>query len=122
MKETRVLVVDDNSGIRSLLRSILESGGYQVAEASNGRLAIEHLRTNHADLVMMDLVMPEQEGIETIKELRVALPNLRIIAMSGAFGGDYLKVARLLGASDALQKPFGIDEVLECVKRNLENG
>jgi CheY-like chemotaxis protein len=120
MQDIQILVVDDNSGIRSLLHSILESGGYKVAEASNGRVAIEHLHNHHADLVLMDLVMPEQEGIETIKQLRRVLPELRIVAMSGAFGGDYLKVAKLSGASDALLKPFGIDEVLECVKRNLK--
>jgi len=92
-----------------------------VAEAAGGREAVEHLQKTHADLVLMDLAMPEQEGIETIAELRRVLPRLPIVAMSGAFGGEYLKVARLLGAVDALVKPFNSGEVFDVVKRHLEN-
>ena len=65
-----ILVVDDHDQIRNVLRRILQGAGYEVFEASNGREAIKWLRENAADLVITDLIMPEQEGLETIQFLR----------------------------------------------------
>jgi CheY-like chemotaxis protein len=81
---TRVLVVDDEPGIRDLIRQYLEVAGYEVLEAEDGRKAVGLAKTHCVDLMITDLVMPEQEGIETIRLLNREQPGLKIIAMSGA--------------------------------------
>lgn len=112
-----VLVVDDEPGIRNLLRKVLTGVGYRVLEAENGRQAIQRIMGSDVDLVIMDLVMPEQEGIETIQIMRRALPKLKIIAMSGRFTGSLLRVANFLGAQASLAKPIEPDELLDAVAR-----
>jgi CheY-like chemotaxis protein len=115
----RVLVVDDDSGVREVVRSMLESAGYQVVVAENGKEAMKLLETERADLILTDLVMPEQEGIETIKTLRRQYPDLKVIAMSGAFGGDYLRIAAYLGAHATLAKPIQMNTLLRLVEKTL---
>lgn len=114
-----ILVVDDDSEVRHVLRTILESAGYTVAEADNGRQALAECRARRIGLMITDLVMPDQEGIETIKLARRTYPELRIIAISGAFGGEYLRIAELLGADAALPKPLRMDALLEAVRRSF---
>ena len=108
----RILVVDDEEGVRSLLRILLTDAGHEVLEAGNGREATEKLRSEAIDLMITDLVMPEREGIETILELHRTRPELGIIAMSGAFGGQFLRAARLFGARATLSKPIDPDVLL----------
>lgn len=115
-----VLVVDDDPGVRDVIRSMLESSGYSVLVAENGREAMRLLKSVRADLILTDLVMPEQEGIETIKALRREYPGIRVIAMSGAFGGDYLRIAAYLGAHATLAKPIQMDKLLKLVSETLE--
>ncbi len=110
-----VLVVDDDDGVRQVLRLMLESGGYRVLEAADGRKALEFVRRENIDVVMTDLVMPEQEGFETIQAIRRERPSLKVIAMSGAFGGEFLHIAKLLGAHNTLQKPLKVEQVLAAV-------
>ncbi|MGQ9916415.1 MAG: response regulator [Bryobacteraceae bacterium] len=112
----RILVVDDDAGVRDVLRSMLEMAGYSVSEAENGKEAMRVLRAEGADLILTDLVMPEQEGIETIKALRQEYPDLKVIAMSGAFGGDYLRIAAYLGAHATLPKPIQLETLLKLVR------
>jgi len=112
----RILVVDDEDGVRSLLRHLLTDAGHEVLEAGNGKEATEKLRSEAIDLMITDLVMPEREGIETILELRRTRPDLGIIAMSGAFGGQFLRAARLFGARATLSKPIDPDVLLAEVE------
>lgn len=112
----RILVVDDDEGVRDVIRSMLESAGYAVLLAENGKEAMKLLKTQRADLILTDLVMPEQEGIETIKALRLEYPDVKVIAMSGAFGGDYLRIASYLGAHATLAKPIQMDALLKLVR------
>lgn len=114
-----ILVVDDDPGVREVIRSMLESAGYEVMAAENGREALKILRSSHVDLILTDLVMPEQEGIETIKTLRREYPNLKVIAMSGAFGGDYLRIASYLGAHATLPKPIQMPALLQLIGQML---
>ena len=114
-----ILVVDDYDLIRTYLRRILQDARYEVFEASNGREALKRLRENAADLVITDLIMPEQEGLETIQFLRSERPNLKIIAMSGTAEGQYLPVAEKLGAHVTLPKPLRAERVLETVRKLL---
>lgn len=116
-----VLVVDDDDDVRKVLRLMLESGGYRVLEAADGRKALDQVRKQGIDLVMTDLVMPEQEGFETIQAIRREQPSLKVIAMSGAFGGEFLRIAKLLGAHSTLQKPLRVDDVLRAVADALSS-
>jgi PAS domain S-box-containing protein len=117
----RILVADDEAGVRKFLRTILEDGGYEVIEAENGKQALEQARTRRFDLVITDLVMPEQEGIETIRALSREVAGIGIIAISGAYGGRYLEVARLLGAQAVLSKPVSPDLLLANVAASLRS-
>lgn len=114
-----ILVVDDMAGIRGLLRKVLTGAGYKVIEAADGKQALQQMRTSQVDLVLTDLVMPEMEGIETIRTIHTQWPELKIIAMSGELGGQFLQVAELLGANATLPKPIRPEVLLDMVRRVL---
>jgi DNA-binding response OmpR family regulator len=117
-----ILVVDDDEGIRNLLKAILEREGYEVSAAADGKAAIRQFRRNPSDLVITDIIMPEQEGLKTISDLRRAHPEVRIIAISGGgqYGlGEYLDVATALGADQTFAKPFDRLELVKAVRKLL---
>ena len=114
-----VLVVDDEAGIRELFALTLAGAGYEVAEAEDGKAAMAVLGERRFDLLITDLVMPEREGIETIREVRKRWPDLKILAVSGAFGGAYLKPAKALGANATLPKPVSRDQLIASVRELL---
>ena len=116
----KVLVVDDDAAVRDLVAAMLETGGYEVSIASNGREALSMLADGGFEVIITDLVMPEQEGIETIKLIRRDYPLVKVIAMSGAFGGDYLRIAGYLGAHGTIAKPLRIQTVLDTVESVLQ--
>jgi len=115
-----ILIIDDESKVRLLLRKLFESRGYTVSEASNGNEGIRQYQQKPADLIITDLIMPEKEGIETIVELKKKYPDIKIIAMSG--GGKfqhsgYLDVAKRLGAECTFEKPIRREELLAAIKQ-----
>jgi DNA-binding response OmpR family regulator len=112
----RILVIEDNEGLRDYLRLALESQEYQVLTARDGREALGYLNGHPVDVVLTDLFMPEMDGIEIIAALRKRFPDVRVIAMSGRPGVDYLAVARELGVTRTLRKPFEINELLGVLK------
>ena len=116
----RILVADDEAGVRGFLRKVLEEGGYEVIEAVDGKQALQQARAGHVDLVITDLVMPGQEGLETIRALRREVPGVGIIAISGAFGGQFLKVAQMMGAAAVLNKPVSAELLLARVAEVLQ--
>ena len=120
-RRARIVVADDEAGVRSFLRKALEEGGYEVMEAPNGKLAVKEALAGRVDLVITDLVMPEQEGIETIRALRRDVPGVGIIAISGALGPQFLEVARMLGAQVALRKPVSAEVILAKVAEVLKS-
>lgn len=111
----KILVVDDDAAVREVVASMLRTAGYEVSLAANGREALSSLQREQFRVIITDLVMPEQEGIETIKLIRRDYPDVRVIAMSGAFGGDYLRIAGYLGAHGTLAKPLQLATVLKAV-------
>lgn len=119
-----VLVVDDEDQIRQLIRETLEQAGYEVQEARNGKQGLERYRAKPADLVIMDILMPDQDGLESIMTLRREFPASRVIAITG--GSDmigilnFLDVAKMLGARRTLQKPFDMQTLLEATKSELD--
>lgn len=118
-----VLVVDDEDQIRQLIRETLEQAGYEVQEASDGKQGLERYRANPADLVIMDILMPDQDGLESIMTLRREFPASRVIAITG--GSDmigilnFLDVAKMLGARRTLQKPFDMQTLLDAAQSEL---
>jgi len=115
---TRVLVIDDHPEIRDSLRWLLEGEGYMVCAAANGLEGLRQQRKEPADIVVTDIFMPEQDGIETLWKFREEFPGVPIIVMSGggaARGTDYLAVARELGAKKALKKPLDPQELIDVV-------
>lgn len=102
----RILIIDDDQQIRMLLRRKLETVGYSADEASDGRAGFDMYTADPQDLVIMDLIMPEREGLETIRDLRRYNPAVKIIAISG--GGslpanNYLRMAECFCAQRVLQ-------------------
>jgi DNA-binding NtrC family response regulator len=118
----RILVVDDEPLIRSTLGQLLTIAGHEVLLAENGLEATRLWREVGADLVILDIFMPEKDGIETIVELRAHSPNLPIIVMSGgdAKRMDLLPEAKLLGAYRTIDKPFTFAEMMKLVNSALE--
>jgi CheY-like chemotaxis protein len=114
-----LLIVDDDSMIRHLIRRTLERTGHSMVEAENGLEAIRTLTQKRADLVLLDLNMPEMEGIETVQEIRRTFPRTKIIVISGV-EAVYLKGSELLGADAAIRKPFHPEELRATVARVLE--
>jgi CheY-like chemotaxis protein len=112
-----ILVIDDDEQLRELLTTLLTSAGHVVTTAGNGQEGVERFRAEPADLVITDIVMPDQEGIETIIKLRSEYPDLGIIAMSGgaSHSATWLSIAAKLGASRTLAKPFPIAQLTEAV-------
>lgn len=118
----RILVIDDEPQLRAVLKRFLEIEGYEVEVAADGREALRIYAGQPADLVITDLIMPEKEGIETIRELKDSYPTVKIIAMSG--GGrlgpeTYLTLARKLGAHRTFTKPFELKALGDAVRELL---
>ena len=117
-----ILIVDDDPEIRSTLKKLLELSGHGVLTAKSGLAAIESLEQAQVDLMITDIVMPDQDGLASIKLARQANPDLPIIAMSGGsqlHTEDYLRLAKAFGANDVLQKPFDASALLEAIKRTI---
>ena len=117
----RILLVDDDQSIRALYSKALFLAGFEVKTARDGREGSQAVEKFNPDLIILDLVMPEQEGIETLLQLQSKYPNIPVIAMSGALGAsEYLHVADLLGARQTLQKPVKPDQLIRTIRSVLE--
>ncbi|HEY1107928.1 MAG TPA: response regulator [Opitutaceae bacterium] len=117
-----ILLVDDDDLFRNMLGITLGKLGHTVVPARDGREALRLFRVTSVELVLTDLVMPEKEGIETIRELRALKPDVKIVAMTGgnpSDARDYLKMASLMGAARTLNKPFSHDELTEAIAAAL---
>jgi CheY-like chemotaxis protein len=118
-----ILLVEDDDQLRTMLKLLLTSSGYEVWEAPNGARVCSMHQEQRFDLVITDLVMPEIDGLEVIMELRRIDRKVQIIAISGGGQGaahKYLRIAQKLGAQHTLSKPFGNQEFLEMVRLALE--
>jgi CheY-like chemotaxis protein len=119
---TTILVIDDDAHMRQFMRRVLESSGYTVTEAANGRAGVERFRAEPADVVVTDMVMPEQGGIETMLQLKSAHPKVRIVGVTGSGAGAQLSLVRSagrLGADVWLAKPFLANELLRAIAEVL---
>lgn len=118
----RVLVVDDEPMVRRTLRLMLERAGHGVEEAEDGDQGWEKFSTMRPDLVLIDIIMPNREGVETIAELRQLDAHTPIVAMSGGGqvnGTVFLELARRLGATRTLKKPIRSAQLLAVLEECL---
>jgi len=120
----RILAIDDDSAILGMISRVLNSEDFKVHTASNGKEGMCIInRTPEIDLVITDLIMPEKEGIETIKDLKRDFPNIKILAISGGGRGSaqtYLPMAKHMGADLTLSKPFVAQDLLESIQKLIE--
>lgn len=113
-----ILIIDDELNILIMLKKMLTRSGYKVNIASDGKEGLGLFKAEPPDLVITDIIMPEKEGLETIREMKMNRPDLKIIAMSG--GGkisadSYLDVAAMFGADKVIEKPFSQRDMLSLV-------
>ena len=114
----RILVIDDDSEIRLLVRHILEKDNHEVTEAIDSEEGIQAFEQNTPDLVITDIFMPGRDGHGTIEKLTREHPGVKIIAMTGhgtAKNNEYLRIAESLGARQTLSKPFTVKDVQQAV-------
>ena len=112
----RILLIDDDDSVRSMLRLTLAYFGHTVIEARKGKEGLELFQHANADLLITDIVVPEEEGLEVLMELRKRQPPVKIIAISG---GDYLHMAKLMGAAKVLAKPFSTNVLMAAIDELL---
>lgn len=118
----RILVVDDEAGVRAAIRKILSRAGHDVLEAADGKTALTMYQEDPVDVIIMDIYMPEMDGIETTIRLKHEFPDVKIIAVSG---GGYLDKAKILerearlGALRTLAKPLHERDILDAVSDAL---
>jgi len=118
----RILVMDDEDALRAIMIDVLTEEGHEVIDSNTGRIVMDPDVIGNVDLVVTDIIMPEVEGMEAIRETIRQRPDLPILAISG--GGrtvvdSYLPVAGHLGARDTLMKPFAPDELVDRVNALL---
>jgi CheY-like chemotaxis protein len=118
----RILLIEDDESVRPMLRLVLTHFGHTVMEAVDGKEGLALVASSDFDLVITDLVMPEVEGLDVLMQLRKRTPPIKAIAISG--GGrvhpkGYLQLAKRLGASKVLRKPFSNDALLAAVQEVL---
>lgn len=113
-----ILIVDDAAFMRMMIKDILTKNGYNIAaEAENGKIAIDKYNEVKPDLVLMDITMPEMDGIQALKAIKGNDPNAQII-MCSAMGQQAMVIEAIQsGAKDFIVKPFQAERVLEAVKK-----
>ena len=116
-----VLVVDDDAQVRKLCRNTLAGAGYLVSEAADGREALALVDETLFDVIVLDLCMPDMDGLEFLSAVRSGMPRLKIVGISGFMGGAMLHAAKLSGAAATLLKPFSPDALLSIVAQVLDN-
>ncbi len=119
-----ILIVEDDKSIREMLKLSLLRNNYTVLEAENGKDAIVHFKSLLTDLVVTDLIMPEEDGLKVIIKLKELKPSIKIIAISGggkAGPASYLNLAKALGADAIYTKPFSINDLVAKIGELLNN-
>ena len=116
----KILIVDDNDLMRTLLRSILRNEDYQIiGETRNGALAIEFIKRNKPDLICMDVMMPEMDGLEALKAIKETYPEIAVVMITGNPSVDNVQESIQSGANGFIVKPFNAAKVLDTLKQAL---
>jgi len=118
-----ILVVEDDNDLRTMLKVSLSRRRFTVLEAENGKEALTHFKPSVTDLVITDLIMPEEDGLKVIMRMRELKPSIKIIAISGggkAGPGSYLNLAKALGADAIYSKPFSVNDMITKIEELLD--
>lgn len=115
----KILIVDDQFGIRILLNEVLQKEGYETYQAANGVQALEIVTKHAPDLVLLDMKIPGMDGIEILKRMKVIDKDIRVIIMTAYGELDMIQEAKDLGAMTHFAKPFDIDDIRGAVKKYL---
>ncbi|MCY8033000.1 response regulator [Bacillus sonorensis] len=115
----KILIVDDQYGIRVLLNEVFNKEGYQTFQAANGIQALDIVKKERPDLVLLDMKIPGMDGIEILKRMKVIDADIRVIIMTAYGELDMIQESKELGALTHIAKPFDIDEIREAVKTYL---
>jgi len=119
-----VLIVEDDKELREMLKMMLLRKNFTVLEAENGKAAITHFKPTLTDVVVTDLIMPEEDGLKVVIKLRELKPSIKIIAISGGGKvgpGSYLNLAKALGADAIYSKPFSLNDLVAKIEQLLDN-
>lgn len=119
MKKYRILICDDEVGVRESLRAYLEDH-YELSFARNGQEALDSVKSNDCDLIIMDIKMPVVDGIEVIKQVKESKPDQRIIILTGYESISIAEEAVKLGINSYLTKPVGKDKLLKTIAESLK--
>jgi len=115
----RILVCDDEGDIRQLIRQMLERQGFEIAEAQSGGQALEMLRSQTFELLLLDFQMPNMSGLELLEAIRPVRPSLKVIMISGTADGALRRQALSLGAIECLSKPFDLGTLTSLIKKAM---
>ncbi len=119
-EKTKILLIDDEDTIRTLLSHELAAHGFEVDDANSGAAGLEKIANARFDLVVLDIRMPEMDGLEVLRNIRAQNVALKVVMLTGV---DELKIARdslTLGANDFMTKPFEFKNLLACIGRVLK--
>ncbi len=122
MSKKKVLIVDDQNGIRILLVEVFSSEGYEMFQAANGKAALEIISSEDLDLVLLDMKIPGMNGLDILKQIKRIDHKVKVIMMTAYGELDMIKEATDLGALMHFTKPFDIDELRMAVNNELKNG
>ncbi|EOR24124.1 response regulator [Bacillus sp. UniB3] len=115
----KILIVDDQFGIRILLNEVFQKEGYKTFQAANGNQALEIVTRELPDLVLLDMKIPGMDGIEILKRMKKLNQDIRVIIMTAYGELDMIQEAKDLGALTHFAKPFDIDDLREAVKKYI---
>jgi DNA-binding NtrC family response regulator len=118
---TKILIIDDEQGIRDLLDTLLCRKGYDVVVAENGREGLKVFRRERRDVVVLDLKMPGMDGLTVLQEIRHLDPNKPVIILTGAGTPETEQQVRALGATEFVEKEFSLHRLGDSLKRRLIN-
>ena len=115
----RILIVDDAEFLRVRISKMLIGNGHQVIEANNGVVAVNTYKTEHPDVVLMDITMPEMDGLQALKEIRAYDPKAKVVMLTALGQESVVLEAIKSGARDFVVKPFEPDRVLNAIRKAL---
>lgn len=117
--EGKILIVDDQYGISVLLHEVFQKEGYQTFQAANGFQALDIVKKDNPDLVVLDMKIPGMDGIEILKHVKEIDESIKVILMTAYGELDMIQEAKDLGALMHFAKPFDIDEIRQAVRNEL---
>lgn len=119
MKDKKILIVDDQYGIRALLYEVLGKEGYKTFQAANGQQALQIVKKDKPNLVILDMKIPGMDGLEILQEIKTINKEIKVIMMTAYGELDMIQKAHDLGALTHFTKPFDIDELRYVVNHHL---